>query len=168
MKISPNVLFSINDYQFTYKIVPSFLICQFSEFCQSVGAVDERGLVTQESILQSSQLKRIAQRFVKIIDDRKYLPKPEPEELKPIDFKAGEVVLFNNKRYHDIEPWLANHLREVYIIRCAPLYDFGLAPPSHFLNDVPCNRYLLNDQGRTLIPFAPEDELPQCYPVPVD
>ena len=46
--------------------------------------------------------------------------------------------------------------------------DIGLAPPSHFLNDVPCNRYLLNDQGRTLMPFTPEDELPQGYPVPVD
>ena len=143
-------------------------ILEFSEFCQSVGAVDERGLVTKESILKSSQLKRIAQQFIKITDGRKHLPKPEPEELKPIDFKAGEVVLFNNKRYHDIEPWLADHLREVYIIRCVPLYDIGLAPPSHFLNDVPCNRYLVNDQGRTLMPFTPEDELPQGYPVPVD
>jgi len=143
-------------------------ILEFSKLCQSVGAVDERGLVTQESILQSSQRKMIAQRFTTILDGRKHLPKPEPEELQPIDFKAGEVVLFNNKRYHDIEPWHAENLRAVYIIRCVPLYDLGLAPPSHFLNNVPCNRYLLKDRGRTLVPFSTEDELPRCYPVPVD
>ena len=143
-------------------------ILEFSEFCQSVGAVDQRGLVTQKSILQSSQRKMIAECYTKIIEGRKHLPKPEPEELQPINFNAGEVVLFNNKRYHNIEPWLAEHLREVYIIRGVPLYDLGLAPPSHFLNNVPCNRYLLSDQGRTLTPFSPEDELPRCYPVPVD
>ncbi len=143
-------------------------ILEFAEFCQSVGSVDQRGLVTKEAILQSNHRKRIAIRFTEIIDGRKNIPRPQPEQLQPINFKAGEVILFNNKRYHDIEPWLAEHRREVYIIRCVPLYDLGLAPPSHFLNKVPCNRYLLKDRGRTLIPFSPDAELPTCHPVPVD
>ena len=143
-------------------------ILQFADFCRSVGAVDQRGLVTKASILRSKHRKRIAITFAEIIDGRQNIPRPTPEELQPIDFKAGEVVLFNNKRYHDIEPWLAEHRRQVYIIRCVPLYDFGLAPPSHFLNKMPCNRHLLKDRGRTLIPFSPDAELPACYPVPVD
>ncbi|MCP4192162.1 MAG: hypothetical protein GY768_16240 [Planctomycetaceae bacterium] len=143
-------------------------IVEFSEFCQSVGAVDERGLVTREAIMKSKRRKMIAQRFLAIYYGRSLLPTPKQEELQPVDFKAGEVVLFNNKRYHDIEPWCDDNLRSVYIIRCVPLYDFGMAPPTEFLNKVPCNRYLLEDHGRSLVPFLAENELPDCYPVPVD
>ena len=79
-------------------------------------------------------------------------------------FKEGEVVIFNNKNFHAVEPWKLDAPRRNYIIRTMPLYDLGMAPSATFLNGVPCNRYQLIN-GR-LSAVDPRDNGFEFHPIP--
>ena len=87
-------------------------------------------------------------------------------QMNPIDAGRGEVILFNNKMFHDVEPWRLAENRSVYIVRCSPLYEMGLAPPSSFLNDVECNRYLIEPSHASFRAVRPEKEDLPFVPVP--
>ena len=46
------------------------------------------------------------------------------ENFIAINATAGTTIIFNNQQFHDIEPWhLETATRNIYVIRCAPLYD---------------------------------------------
>ena len=142
-------------------------IKRFADFCKEQGAVDGRGLVTRKSVETSSRRRVIAKKYNKMLFQRGVTAsQPEPEDMIPIDSSAGEVIIFNNKRFHDVEPWKLDVHRAIYIVRCFPLYDLGLSPPSTFLNNVACNRFTIDSRRGTLNPTDIEKELPQFFPLP--
>jgi hypothetical protein len=47
------------------------------------------------------------------------------------DVQRGEIILFNNRNFHAIEPWKRDDVdRELYLIRCLPIYDIKMRLPS--------------------------------------
>ena len=48
----------------------------------------------------------------------------------------------------------------MYIIRCLPLYEMGLSPPRKFLNEVECNRYLLDGEAGVVRAIDLDKETP--------
>ena len=142
-------------------------IVRFAEFCRRHDAIDHRGFVTRESVQRSPNRRVIAKEFNKLLHQRSATDsRPEPDEMVPINSAEGEVVLFNNKRFHNAEPWKLDVRRAIYIIRCFPLYDLGLAPPSTFLNKVACNRFMIDGCRGTLTPMDCESDLPQFVSIP--
>ena len=140
-------------------------IQQFAKTCREMGATDELGRVTRESVQTSPNRKTLANELEGLLWTRGMMQSmPDTDSLQPIDSEQGELIIFNNKRYHDIEPWKSDGSRLLYIVRCIPLYDTGLAPPTKFLNDAPCNRYLLKD-GR-VTPCDLESSPPRPVPIP--
>ena len=112
--------------------------------------------------------EKMAQHFNRLLLERslRNSSKPSPEEMQPVDSKAGEVIIFNNKRFHDVEPWKLSQNREIYIIRCFPLFDIGLTPPTEFLNGARCNRFLLSPGVPGIKGLSSMDELPPFVPIP--
>ena len=137
----------------------NFTIHQLAEHCRRLGAVDEHGRVTRDAILNSPHLIRLQQSVSKVNEVRRsVMPEPTKEEVFPMDAKAGEVLIFNNKRYHGVEDWRADFRRRVYVIRLVPLYDIGLHPPSTFLDDRPCNLHIYNAGSGVIRPISCDTE----------
>ena len=86
--------------------------------------------------------------------------------MNPISAVHGEVVLFNNKRFHLVEPWKLNVTRATYSVRLIPLYDLGLIPPSTVVNEAPCNRFIIDGCRGTLESVDWDKKLPSFVPVP--
>ena len=143
-------------------------LCDFSKICRDYGATDSSGQVTRLSVEKSGERKKIAQHFNRLLLERslRNSSKPSPEEMQPVDSKAGEVIIFNNKRFHDVEPWKLSQNREIYIIRCFPLFDIGLTLPTEFLNGDRCNRFLLSPGVPGIKGLSSMDELPPFVPIP--
>ena len=129
-------------------------IQRFAQFCREQGALDAKGRVTREAAEGCRSRNRIAAEYERIAQARKIRISSHYRnvEMSKIDLVEGEVILFNNKLFHDVEPWKRNTLRGAYIIRCFPFYDMGLHPPSQFLNQVDCNRYILESGQRPVAP----------------
>jgi len=85
--------------------------------------------------------------------------------MNPIDAVEGEVILFNNKCFRDVEAWNLDIHRAIYIVRCFPLYDLGLAPPTTFLNEVPCNRFVIDDCRGTVRAINFDMDMPRLLPI---
>ena len=77
----------------------------FAEFCQPYGVTDENGLVSRDAIKASPHRAVMSAEYVRIRRSRLALCAPKPPKMAPVDASAGEVVLFCNKRFHDVEPW---------------------------------------------------------------
>ena len=139
-------------------------IKRFGDYCATVeGTTDFRGLVTRENILASPQRKQMAKEFKRLINGRYLLSPPSQESMRPVNAARGEVILFNNKYFHAIEPLNADICRKIYVVRLFPLYNTTMAPPATFLNRVPCNRFLLNGDRATVEAIDPERaSLPFC------
>jgi hypothetical protein len=132
------------------------LIKRFADLCAKYVEPDSRGLIRREDVFASDHRREIANAFVQMLEDRAAFPMPSMGNLKLIDAEAGEVFLFNNKNYHAVEPWKLDDVpRRNYAIRTYPMFDFGLAPPATFLNDQPCNRFLIGDKDGTLQAIDP-------------
>lgn len=128
---------------------------EFAEFCRRRGAVNEGGLVSREAVLDSPHRREIGAEYHAMEKRLAELPHPLRKDLTAVSAKAGEVLLFNNKFFHDVEPWHGQGSRSIYIVRLVPLYATGMAPPPNFLNDVPCNRLLLDSQSGRIQTFDP-------------
>ena len=141
----------------------------FAEKCRSMGALDKQGRVTRNAIMASPHRREIAKEYNRLILLRSQaLLHPELEQMSPINMKAGEVILFNNKNFHDVEPWNLPSYRSIYIIRTIPLFDNGIYPSSNFLNNSPCNRSMLLPESSEQIEIDVEiDPLPFKTPVSV-
>ncbi len=133
-------------------------ICEFAAYCRKHHATNHSGLVTREAVEQSPNRQDIADEFGRLFGRRAALRPPGRADMNPIDAIEGEVVLFNNKYFHDIEPWNRDTHRSVYIVRCFPFYDLGLAPPVSFLNRVPCNRFVIHGVQGAFNPIDCENE----------
>ena len=142
------------------------MISRFAAYCRKYQATDDRGLVTRQAVEDSPNRLPIAEEYERLLRERRALPRPTADDMSLIDAARGEVVLFCNKRFHDIEPWKLDVPRAIYIVRCLPLYDFGMAPPATFLNNAPCNRFLLDGCRGTLSPFNAEMDMARAVPVP--
>ena len=143
-------------------------IQRFARFCREQGAVDERGQVTREAAEGCRRRNAIAAEYERLAQEwaiRIHLHYRKVE-MSQIDLVEGEVILFNNKLFHDVEPWKIDTPRSTYIIRCFPLYDMGLYPPSHFLNHAECNRFLLESGHGPLRPIDVSQEAPPQVPCP--
>ena len=118
----------------------------FAELCKEAGADLHEGRVTREGAETCRGRERIADVYHTMLAERKERTRQHYRKvaMSTIDMKKGEVILFNNKLFHDVETWNESTYRSIYIIRCLPLYEMGLCPPRNFLNDVACNRYLLD------------------------
>jgi hypothetical protein len=143
-------------------------IQRFAHFCREQGAVDARGRVTREAAARCRRRNRIAAEYQKLAKEWKHRVESHSGkvEMSPIELSEGEVILFNNKLFHDVEPWKMDTLRSAYIIRCIPLYDMGLHPPSSFLNDAACNRFLLESGSGPLRPVDVDQEALPLVPCP--
>jgi len=139
---------------------------RFAAYCREHEAVDHRGLVTREAVQESPNRHIIARELVRLIRQRGSLPTPSAEVMHPIDAVEGEVILFNNKCFHNVEAWNLDAHRAIYIVRCFPVYDLGLAPPSTFLNDIPCNRFVIDGCRGTLRAINCDMDMPHFVPVP--
>lgn len=62
------------------------------------------------------------------------------------DWKAGQVVLFNNKTFHGAESWRnPDYNREIYMIRLLPIYDTKIQLKKT-LHGSQFNKYLIDTQ----------------------
>ncbi len=138
----------------------------FAEFCQPYGVTDENGLVSRDAVKASPHRAVMSAEYARIRRSRLALCAPKPPKMAPVDAKAGEVVLFCNKRFHDVEPWRLANSRSMYIVRCFPLYDVGLAPPTRFVNNAPCNRFQIDGHNGSLTSLDCQSQLPPFVPVP--
>ena len=135
----------------------------FAQFCREQGAPMKHGKVTREGAEKCRGRRRIADEFHRLYKERNLRTRVHYRDVRMswIDMVRGEVILFNNKLFHDVEPWKMDSPRSVYVIRCLPLYDMGLWPPVDFLNRVACNRYLLDSEQGEVRPFDVErDQIP--------
>lgn len=124
-------------------------LVEFADFCRDLGVPQQDGQITREAILNSPHRRQIGEEYHAMEARLARLPAPGREELLPLSAQAGEVVMFNNKLFHDVEPWHRTDSRAIYVIRLIPLYRVGLAPPTVFLNNIPCNRLRLDSaRGR--------------------
>ena len=133
----------------------------FAQFCKDQGAGLEGGRVTKEGAESCRRRRRIADAYRRMTLAWSAATRQQHRkiEMSQIDMKQGEVILFNNKLFHDVESWKCQHHRLVYIIRCLPLYEMGLCPPQKFLNGVECNRYLLDGAAGSVRPIDLSKEL---------
>ncbi len=143
-------------------------IQRFARFCRDQGAVDDRGRVTREAAEECRRRNVIAEEFERLSRERAIRIRSlyRKVEMSQIEMVEGEVILFNNKLFHDVEPWKLDTFRSAYIIRCFPLYDMGLYPPSYFLNHVECNRFVLESRHGSLRPIDVSQEVPPQVPCP--
>ncbi len=64
--------------------------------------------------------------------------------------QRGEIVLFNNRNFHAIEPWKRDEFdRALYLIRCLPVYDIKMRLPSR-LHGKLFNNFLVDLEERTV------------------
>lgn len=69
------------------------------------------------------------------------------------DVQRGEIVLFNNRNFHAVEPWKRDEIdRKLYLIRCMPIYDIKMRLPSH-LHGKPFNNILVDLEEKTITRF---------------
>nr|ADA82583.1 PedK-like protein [uncultured bacterium psy1] len=69
------------------------------------------------------------------------------------DVQRGEIVLFNNRNFHAIESWKRDEIdRELYLIRCMPIYDIKMRLPN-YLHGKPFNNILVDLEEKTLKRF---------------
>ncbi len=62
------------------------------------------------------------------------------------DWKAGEIVMFNNKTFHAAESWRnPDFNREIYMVRLLPVYDTKIQL-KNTLHGSPFNKYLIDTQ----------------------
>ena len=143
-------------------------IQRFARFCRDQGAVDEKGRVTREAAEGCRRRNVIAAEYERLAQERAARTRSHYRkvEMSQITLVKGEVILFNNKMFHDVEPWKLDTLRSAYIIRCLPLYDMGLYPPSHFLNQAACNRFVIEPGGGSVRPIDVSQEIPPQVPCP--
>lgn len=65
----------------------------------------------------------------------------------------GEVVMFNNRNFHAIEPWSrVDRDRELYLIRCLPVYDVKISLPAK-LHGKLFNNFLMDFETHTIQRF---------------
>jgi hypothetical protein len=142
------------------------MIKEFSELCEKVGCVDDEGYASREAVLRS---KTALEGFRRLRSERDALPRPKPQDLCPIDARAGEVTLFANLHFHDNEPWASHNTskRAVYIVRLMPTYDVRLRPPRTFLDGAPCNRFILDPINQRVLPLDPDTNPLRRYGVPL-
>ena len=141
-------------------------IILFSSYCREFVEPDQNGLITRESLEKCPHHRKIGEEHTRLSKRRREPPYPEPGDMNPIDARKGEVILFNNKRFHDVERWKLDTPRAIYAIRLFPLYDIGFAPPTNFLDGARCNRYLLDAREVTLSLFDCERDRSRFIPVP--
>ncbi len=139
-------------------------ISSFAAYCRKYDATDHRGLVTRQAVEDSPNRRVIAREYVRMMRQRKALSTPSADDMNLVDAVEGEIILFNNKCFHDVEPWNLDVHRAIYIVRCFPLYDMGLAPPATFLNNVPCNRFVVDGCRGTLTAINCEKDMPRFVP----
>ena len=140
----------------------------FARYCKDQGAGLKDGRVTREGAETCRRRKRIADEYRRMGEERNLRTRQNYRkvEMSTIDMKQGEVILFNNKLFHDVETWKNSSHRSVYIIRCLPLYEMGLCPPQKFLNDVDCNRYILDGEAGEVRPIDLNTETPTFVACP--
>lgn len=141
-------------------------IQSFSAYCREFVDPDHTGMITREAVEKSPHRRMIGREHVRVMNRRLEPPYPEPGDMNPVDAQKGEVILFNNKRFHDVEPWKFDTPRAIYAIRLFPMYDIGLAPPVTFLNDAPCNRFVLDAGQGTLSRFDLERDRSRFVRIP--
>lgn len=72
------------------------------------------------------------------------------DEFIKNDWKAGQVVLFNNKIFHAAESWRnPDYNREIYMIRLLPVYDSKIRLKKT-LHGSQFNKYLIDTQAGTI------------------
>lgn len=140
----------------------------FARYCKDQGAALKDGRVTREGAETCRRRKHIADAYRRMSEERNLRTRRHYRkvEMSTIDMRKGEVILFNNKLFHDVETWKCSSHRSVYIIRCLPLYEMGLNPPRKFLNDVDCNRYLLDGEAGLVRAIDLETETPTFVACP--
>ncbi len=141
-------------------------LVEFAEFCRAQGVPEEHGLITREAIMNSPRRKAIGDEYHAMEARLAALPAPTRDKLVPLSAQPGEILMFNNKLYHDVEPWHLSGSRAIYVIRLVPLYRVGLAPPSIFLNNIPCNRLRLDSARVRLEPVG--DRIEDFFAPPQD
>ena len=138
----------------------------FSNLCEKLGCVDGDGYATREVAVNCDAA---LQGFRRLRSERDALPRPDPDALRPIDARVGEVILFANKHFHSVEPWAPHNpsSRAVYIVRLTPIYDVKLRPPSAFLGGEPCNRFILDPRSECLLPVDQQTKPLRRYSIPL-
>lgn len=142
------------------------LIKELSDMCEKLGCINDDRYASRESVCNSeAAIKGLRS----LVAKRCSLPKPQKKDLRPIDAKAGEIILFNNKNFHSNEPWLPHNKmkRAVYIVRLFPIYDIKLRPPWTLLEGDPCNRFILDTEKECLITLDSQTNPLQKYASPM-
>ena len=144
-------------------------ILSLAQFFREQGAGLRHGRVTKEGAETCRRRRHVADAYHKLVEkwDQLTTAHRGKIEMTQIDMRKGEVILFNNKMFHDVERWKSEEHRLVYIIRCLPLYDMGLCPPQTFLNGVACNRYLLDGAAGCVRPMDLRSETLPFEPCPL-
>ncbi|ETX03781.1 MAG: hypothetical protein ETSY1_46135 (plasmid) [Candidatus Entotheonella factor] len=69
------------------------------------------------------------------------------------DWKAGNIVLFNNKTFHAAETWRnQQYNREIYMIRLLPIYDAKVRLKG-IIHGKPFNRFLIDTEKGEFLRF---------------
>ena len=76
-----------------------------------------------------------------------FYPDISYDMLVPVTVKKGEIFLFNNRYYHWVEPLRHPLVRSSLVLRTSPILNIGLRPPCLFLNNQPCNQYILKKES---------------------
>jgi hypothetical protein len=142
-------------------------IRKFANYCRKRGATDHNGLVSRQAILDSPHRQAIASKFARVLHKRMSLPAPDKKKMNSIDAKRGEVIIFGNKSFHAVEPWKLNLRRKIYVVRLFPLYDMKMAPPTTFLNDAPCNRFVVDGRRGTFKAIDCDTDVLEFAPIPL-
>ena len=91
--------------------------------------LDERGYIDPEKVSEEDLAAFIKSKpYRKLIDHQRNVismaRKHFADEFNKVDESKGRVLLWNNKNFHAAEAWQEESFnREVYIIRCMPIYD---------------------------------------------
>lgn len=135
---------------------------EFGDFCRQIFQKSSNDLITREELenldCDSKNVQKLKKHILTLQNQvHTFYPNISPEMLTPITAKAGEVFLFNNRYYHWIEPMKKSSTRRSMVLRCHALYDIGLQPPSNYLNNQPCNQYVLEKESSLPIKTKPEN-----------
>lgn len=135
---------------------------EFGDFCGQILQKSFNDLITREELenldCNSKTEQKLKQHiFTMQSQVQNFYPNISPEILTPITAKAGEVFIFNNRYYHWIEPMRKCSQRCSMVLRCYPMYNIRLQPPSSYLNNQPCNQYVIKKDSNLPIKTDPNN-----------
>ncbi|MCK9395627.1 MAG: phytanoyl-CoA dioxygenase family protein [Methylobacter sp.] len=134
------------------KIPGNVLLKQFEDsFLADPDCLDENGYIDSDKI-DPGALKNFinSEPYKALMDNYKistnFVRDYYADEFIKNDWKAGQIVLFNNKTFHAAETWRnPEYNREIYMIRLLPIYDTKIQLKKT-LHGSRFNKYLIDTQ----------------------